>query len=106
HELNGQMSSKSYSILTRYGIIKERTAALMTDAVRANLLECCGYKTQILEFVDLSHTPKNLLIRATKGTLSPKVKEKALEEVRRLCREFELNPTLYDLLKQAEYFHS
>ena len=63
HELNSQMQSEDYSILTRYGLIKERTAALMTDAIRANLLEVCGYKTDILEFVDFAHTPKNLLQR-------------------------------------------
>ena len=66
HELNQQMDTENLTLFTRYGIIKERMAALMTDAIRANLLESCGYKTQILEFVDLSHTPKNLLIRAKK----------------------------------------
>ena len=60
HELNGQLESEDLSLLTRYGIIQERFAALLTDSIRANLLEYCGYKTQVLEFVDLSHTPKNL----------------------------------------------
>ena len=69
HELNGQMQSERLAILTRYGIVKERTAALMTDAIRANLLECCGYRTQLLEFIDLAHTPKNILTRA--GGKSP-----------------------------------
>ena len=52
HELNGQIQSEDLGLMTRYGIIKERFAALATDAIRANLLECCGYKTQVLEFVD------------------------------------------------------
>lgn len=70
HELNQQMHTDTFSAMTRYGIIKERMAALMTDAIRANLLTCVGYDTSILEFVDLSHTPKNLLIRAVKSGVS------------------------------------
>jgi hypothetical protein len=50
--------------IATHGILKERFAALATDALRANLLEMCGYQTQVLEFIDLEHTPKNLLIRA------------------------------------------
>ena len=67
HELNGQMQTDELSLFTRYGIVQERMAALTTDAIRGNLLTCMGYKTQLLEFVDLSHTPKNLLIRAVKS---------------------------------------
>ena len=98
HELNGQIKSDSLSLLTRYGIIKERTAALMTDAIRGNILEACGYRTQILEFIDLSHTPKNLLIRAVKKNSPEEKKEQALQEVKRLMEEFQLDPTLYRLL--------
>ena len=66
HELNGQMQVEGWNSIFQYGIIKERSAALFTDALRANLLESQGYKTQILEFIDMEHTPKNLLIRAVK----------------------------------------
>jgi hypothetical protein len=52
--------------LLKHGILKERFAALVTDAVRANLLEIAGYRTQLLEFIDMEHTPKNILIRAVK----------------------------------------
>lgn len=98
HELNSQMKSDDLSILTRYGIIQERTAALMTDAIRANLLEASGYKTQLLEFIDLAHTPKNILIRAVKKPVSASEKQKRIDEVKRLMEEFNLNPTLYKLL--------
>ena len=84
------------------GIIKERFAALTTDAIRANLLECCGYKSQILEFVDLSHTPKNLLIRARKAKISKEHKQKLLKEVDAMCEEFQLKPLLYGLLQVDE----
>lgn len=103
HELNSQMQSEDYSILTRYGLIKERTAALMTDAIRANLLEACGYKTDILEFVDFAHTPKNLLIRAKKKPVSKDQKEKRIREVERLMQEYHLQPTFYQLLKEVSY---
>lgn len=100
HELNAQMKSDSLSILTKYGIVKERVAALMTDASRANLLEVVGYKTQLLEFIDISHSPKNILIRASKGNVSKDKREKSLSEVKALVDEFNFNPTLYNLLKE------
>lgn len=99
HELNRQMKPENLSILSEYGIIKERFAALATDAVRGELLEYCGYKTNLLEFVDFEHTPKNILIRAEYRPMIPaSVKKKALEKVERLCGEFGFEPTLYKLL--------
>lgn len=102
HEFNKQMSTEKLSILTKYGIVQERVAALMTDAVRGNLLECVGYKTQLLEFIDIAHSPKNILIRASKTNISKKKKERALLEVTALMKEFNLNPTLFNLLKSDE----
>lgn len=102
HELNSQITSEKFSALTRYGIIKERTAALMTDAIRANLLAACGYKTELLEFVDLSHTPKNILIRAKKEKITKIKKETMLKEVESLMEEYHLLPTLYTLLKDNQ----
>lgn len=66
HEMNRQLACPELSQILKYGIVKERMAALMTDAVRAGLLEEMGYEAQILEFIDMEHTPKNLLIRAVK----------------------------------------
>lgn len=99
HEFNAQMKTDSLSILTKYGIVQERIAALMTDSVRANLLESIGYKTQLLEFIDIAHSPKNILIRASKANISKDKKEKALLEVENLIGQFNFNPTLYNLLK-------
>lgn len=70
HELNGQIKCEALEDILKYGIIKERISALMTDAMRANWLEIQGYEVQILEFIDLEHTPKNLLIRAVKSEVS------------------------------------
>lgn len=101
HELNGQMESGDLSLLTRYGIIQERFAALLTDSIRANLLEYCGYKTQVLEFVDLSHTPKNLLIRGIKKkSVDESYREKILQETKRSMDAFHVRPALYQLLKK------
>lgn len=83
HELNGQIENETLAPVLGYGLLKERLAALMTDGLRARLLEGQGYDTQILEFIDMEHTPKNILIRAVKrpGT------EEAEEEKRRQCME-------------------
>ncbi len=99
HELNKKIHSDELSLLTRYGIVKERFSALATDAIRANLLEYAGYKTQLLEFIDFAHTPKNILIRAVKRNMAPKgSRDKALDEAERFMKEFGTDQTLYDLL--------
>ena len=66
HELNSQIKNELLAPVLKYGILKERMSALITDGIRAELLESKGYHTQILEFIDMEHTPKNLLIRAVK----------------------------------------
>lgn len=66
HELNGRIRNDMLAPVLKYGILKERMSALITDGIRANLLESAGYSVQILEFIDMEHTPKNLLIRAVK----------------------------------------
>ena len=83
--------------MTDYGILKERFAALATDGIRAKLLEGVGYDTQILEFIDMEHTPKNLLIRAIKGKT---VSEKKWQEAERFCRQFGFEPSLKTLLEK------
>lgn len=99
HELNSQIQTDHFKALTDYGIIKERFSALATDAIRGKLLEYCGYKTQLLEFIDFAHTPKNILIRAIKRPMTAKnVRGKAMAEVEALCEEFHFKPTLYTLI--------
>ena len=99
HELNGQMEPGTLPILSRYGILKERFCALATDAIRGNLLEYCGYRTQLMEFIDVAHTPKNILIRAVRRPVSnAKKQQEALEQVRALTNEFQFYPTLCRLL--------
>lgn len=98
HELNKQMKCKELKPALKYGLIKERMAALLTDAIRAQLLEEQGYDTQILEFIDMEHTPKNLLIRAVK-TNKMKSGKKA-ESVEELISFLGVEPTLQKLLKE------
>ena len=102
HEVNAGMKPANLELFGRYGIIKERMSALLTDAVRANLLELCGYKTQVLEFIDFAHTPKNLLIRAVKRPTTPRsTLLSCKKEVDCALSEFQVQPTLYRLLKES-----
>ena len=87
---------------SRARFLKERMAALMTDGLRAQILEANGYRTQILEFIDMAHTPKNLLIRAVKTNVSEKKKQQAMNEIQNLIKEFSVRPTLYELLYGEE----
>lgn len=94
HELNKQMKNDLLSPVLHYGILKERMAALMTDGLRAQILEANGYRTQILEFIDMAHTPKNLLIRAVYNGHCADNKA----QIDELLAAFDVNPTLYRLL--------
>ncbi len=64
HELNTQLNSPALEVMLQHGLVKERFAALATDSIRAELLKLVGYEAQLLEFIDMEHTPKNILIRA------------------------------------------
>lgn len=94
HELNKQMKNDLLSPVLHYGILKERMAALMTDGLRAQILEANGYRTQILEFIDMAHTPKKLLIRAVYNGHCADNKA----QINELLAAFDVNPTLYRLL--------
>jgi len=100
HEINNELDSNYNHLINKFGILKERYSAIVTDAIRANILQYVGYKTQVMEFVDLENSPKNILIRAV---LSSNTKnEKIKQEIDKLIKEMNINQTLYDLMFNAK----
>lgn len=99
HELNRQIKNEVLEPILKYGLLKERMAALITDGLRAEYLEQEGYTTQILEFIDMEHTPKNILIRAVKNK---KKKEQGDDAIRRCEAALRVTPTLGRLLNGYE----
>jgi SAM-dependent methyltransferase len=94
HELNQQIQNEVLAPIFKYGLIKERMAALVTDGLRAQYLEREGYDTQVLEFIDMEHTPKNILLRAVKTGR----KGDNAEAIRRCEEALGVTPTLGRLL--------
>ncbi|MCA9010490.1 MAG: SAM-dependent methyltransferase [Planctomycetaceae bacterium] len=96
HELNDQLGESALSPMTTWGITKDRFAAIATDTMRASLLVASGYHTQVMEFIDIEHTPKNLLIRATRRTSgstgAKTAAAKALTDARQLRRQLGTEP--------------
>ena len=95
HELNRQIKNEVLEPILKYGLLKERMAALITDGLRAEYLEREGYTAQILEFIDMEHTPKNILIRAVKNK---KKKGQGDDAIRRCEAALRVTPTLGRLL--------
>lgn len=106
HEINSQLNKNSvpeeFKPLLKYGIIKERFAALATDALRGELLENAGYNVQLLEFIDMEHTPKNILIRAVKKSENQldAAQQKAKTATEELITALNISPTLKNLLEK------
>ena len=106
HEMNRQIKCEPLSPLFSYGLIQERSAALFTDALRARILETAGYDTQLLEFIDMEHTPKNILLRCIKrkrqagNAAEVEYRRKVREEVERLIAFLQVQPTLWELLQE------
>jgi hypothetical protein len=97
HELFRQIGGAALAPILSQGLLKERFAALATDAARGTLLETIGYKVQMLEFIDPEHTPKNLLIRAVKGeTSAPSLKK--WEEYTEFRQLLKIKPSLERML--------
>ena len=83
HELNRNIVGKDLSGVLQYGILKDRLCAVFTDAMRADLLKQWGYDTNVLEFIDMEHTPKNILIRAIKKrSMASKTDDEKLMKLR------------------------
>lgn len=102
HEVNAQINSDFLKPMLKYGLIKERMSALITDAIRANMLESLGYDTQVLEFIDMEHTPKNILIRATKRTgMRPKGSSVGQEALDQFTKELGVNTTLQQIFSDG-----
>lgn len=98
HELFKQIKNNELSSMLSYGILKERFSSLLTDNLRADALKLCGYKTNIIEFIDMEHTPKNIMIKAIKNKQFTK-NIKNIEKFEKLLYNFNINPTIYKLLK-------
>ncbi len=106
HEINSQLekqkikSESPFASIERFGILRERFAAIATDAIRAELLEQCGYTVQVLEFIDMSHTPKNILIRAVKKQSDNFKNKESKIRIKSLLDELYSNQTLEKLLSK------
>lgn len=96
HELNSQINNPHMDIILKHGILKERFSAILTDAIRARILELKGYKTAVMEFIDMEHTPKNIMIRAVK-TRENCTNDKELSELSKLMEEFSVKQKLFEL---------
>lgn len=101
HEINQQIDKNKaeevFRPLLKYGILKERFSALVTDALRAEYLENSGYNVQLLEFIDMEHTPKNILIRAVKAKETEN-KGEMLENAEKLISGLQISPSIKKLL--------
>jgi SAM-dependent methyltransferase len=97
HEVNKTIKKGGdFDILLKHGLIKERMSALLTDSIRAGILEDMGYSVDVLEFVDFSHSPKNIMLRAKK---TKNVSDKNRKQIEELQEKYGFTQTLYDLTK-------
>lgn len=96
HEINKQIEKGGdMDIMLRHGIIKERLSALLTDSIRASVLEAMGYSVDMIEFIDFAHSPKNIMIRAKKNKRSDPEK---LVEARKLCEKYHFKQSLLEMV--------
>ena len=97
HEVNSSIrKGGDLDILLKHGIIKERVSALLTDAIRANVLEDMGYTVDMIEFIDFDHSPKNIMIRARRNG---KPGTKGRKQAQQLADSYGFKQTLLELTK-------
>jgi hypothetical protein len=94
HELNKQLKNDRSNILLKHGIFKDRLTALVTDTMRSQLLESCSYKVQSMEFIDLEHTAKNILLRCSKINKSKEQNDQSLEKYQDFKKQWNITPYL------------
>ncbi|MDE7454971.1 MAG: SAM-dependent methyltransferase, partial [Clostridia bacterium] len=100
HEVNQTIKKGGdLDVLLKYGIVKERVSALLTDSIRAMLLEDEGYSVDVMEFVDLAHSPKNLMIRAVKTHGKT---NKNRQKINELIKRYGFSQKLYFLLDNVD----
>ncbi len=98
HEVFKRIDTKEFELIGGYSIIEERLSALITDNMRADILKACGYRVQVMEFVNITHTPKNLLIRAVRN--KNKVDFKKIEEIDRTAKKYNIKHSLIEMIKK------
>ncbi len=100
HDIQKQLKSVSppapYALMTRYGIVRERFADVLTDTLRAAVLRQVGYRVEVVQFVDSQHTPRNLLLRAARTGAKPT--PDLLSEYQALISDWQVTPRLAQLL--------
>lgn len=96
HELFHQMKNSAFPMITEHGILKERFAAMLTDSIRSRILNLVGYKSEIMEFIEIENTPKNLMIRSIKNN-KPMDNDKK-HELDEIIEQYGISPTLYNLI--------
>lgn len=99
HEFLKKIKNEKMIPMMKFGIIKEKIASLLTDSVRANVLEIMGYRTQVLEFIDMEHTPKNIMIRAFfEDTHDVK---KVVKQYKEFKSEWQVNPYIEEAFGES-----
>jgi SAM-dependent methyltransferase len=96
-QLRTAQTPEPYAMLTRYGILRERFADTLTDALRASLLRREGYRVDVVEFVESAHTPRNTLLRAVRTGAAG---DDAAREYDALLAAWDVRPRLGQLLEQ------